>query len=273
MYLGGMGWNRGWIGLALALLACGGGEENGVEPYDLETPRLDFPVGQRRAVLRELTQEYRSGVRTLFTLGVHTIVKDTVVDGRSGLIVAVEEFQLDEDSVRIFQGRDMLLQDDREVTLYRFRRDSSSPAGMVFGLLKRSEYDTAAYDTAVYADRMAVLRHPLATGAAWRIRPESDPNGNFSLEREYLGLDTLEFDGRKLQCARFVLHSFVELHSWVSRVGLLKAEIDHGKYAEFDSLGNFVDSASSRERFELLALDPTDAELDSMKALYRGRYR
>ena len=94
------------------------------------------------------------------------------MDGRNGIIDEVEEFQLDEDSVRIFKGRDLLLQDDREVTLYSFRTDSTRSAGLVFGLLKRSQYDTAAYDTTVYSDRMAVLRHPLAAGAAWRIRPE-----------------------------------------------------------------------------------------------------
>lgn len=267
--------NRGSIGLALALglLACGDGDKEryGVEPFDLETPRLDFPVGQRRVVLREWIQEKGNDVWSQYSLGVHTIVKDTVVDGRNGIIDEVEEFQLDADSVRVYTGRDLLLVDDREVTLYNLRTDTLPDPGMVFGLLKRAGYDTAAYDTSVYSDRMAVLRHPLANGAAWRIRPESDSNGNIPFEKEYLGLDTLEFEGRKLQCARFVLHSFIDLHSWVSRVGLLKAEIDHGKYAELDPLGNVIDSVASRERFELLALDPTDAALDSLKALYRSR--
>ncbi len=276
-----MKWHRGSQGLPLALalalglglLACGGGEEEkyGIEPFDLKTPRLDFPVGQRRVVLSETTEERGSEVRTRHSLGIHTIVKDTSVDGRKGIIDEVEEVQFGWDSVYLYTARDLLLQDDQEVTLYRLRSDTLPDPGMVFGLLKRSKYDTAVYDTAIYSDRMAVLRHPLATGAAWRIRPESDPNGNLSFEKEYLGLDTLEFGGRKLQCARFVLHSFIDLNSWVSHIGLLKAEINHGKFAEVDFLGNVIDSVAYRERFELLALNPTDAELDSLKELYHSR--
>ncbi|MEO6098333.1 MAG: hypothetical protein ABIW76_22725 [Fibrobacteria bacterium] len=52
-------------------------------------------------------------------------------------------------------------------------------------------------------------------------------------------------------------------------MGLLKAEIDHGPNIFIDSLGNSLDTAQTHERYELLKLNPTPAEVAAAKAKYQ----
>lgn len=262
--------------LALSLAACGGGGDgdgNGIEPFDFAEPGLEFPVGESRVLLREWKMESGVHSSTLFSLGVFEIIKDTAVNGHRGLIVASEHFELLKDSIMTYRERALLLQEGKSLNLYAFRSDGHS--GFLFGLLKRAQPDTAAVsDTVAFSDGMTQLIFPLVPGGKWLIRPETNPWQGWPLEKEVLGLDTLEFGGRQYQCARLALHSLeVDLKSWVSRIGLLKAEIDYGSTVLTDSAGNILDTAVHHERYRLLKLNPSQGDLDSLKRHYQALYR
>jgi hypothetical protein len=150
-----------------------------------------------------------------------------------------------------------------EVSLYTFR--SSANDGFLFGLLK-----AAVDDTNAFSDGRAVLKHPLRPGDRWALREENNPWGNLPIERELVGTETLVFQGREHSCMVYVLHSFSKVKSWVSRIGLMKAEIDHGT-ASFPDESTHESGASWVERYELLELDPSDQGIEDYIRLYRSK--
>lgn len=254
---------------AFLLISClksdkvGDGDGNGVLSVSPDRFEIDFPVGEKRLLLREWVTTVEGTEKFHYSIGVFEIAKDTVYNGNDGKIVSSTGFELYQDTTFDFPERNLIVKEGGRVNIYTFGKDYN---GFLFGLLKRS-----AYDTAVFGDRMTVLEYPLFLDKKWSIRDSSGPHLPFI--KEFVKLDTLTFDGERLQCQVFDLHGFVDLRSWVSRKGLLKAEIDLGETILTDSMGNTIGFSSDRERYELLKLNPSDQDIEAAKEKYRARTR
>lgn len=154
--------------------------------------------------------------------------------------------------------------------MYTF--NTGDATGFLFGLLKRagSGAPRAEEDTTAFSDHMVALKHPLEPGAKWWIRPETNPWENAAFKREYLGMDTVRFGGVSRDCRVYLLHGFVPVKSWVHSSGVLKATLDHGFTTLFDSTTQVEESVPYRERYDLLAINPTKAGVDSLVAQYKA---
>jgi hypothetical protein len=249
--------------LAAGLLGCDGGKRKpGVS--DPAIMDFDFKLGDRRLLLREFRASDSSHTEQVYSLGVFEIAKDTVVERRKGWIIESTVHELRRDGVVTYSGRQLMVSSGGEVSIYRFR--PSSGDGFLFGLLK-----PAVDDTAAFSDGQVVLKHPLRIGERWALRQENNPWGNLPIERELVGTETLVFQGREHPCMVYVLHSFSKVKSWVSRVGLMKAEIDHGT-AGFPDGSSDSTGVPWTERYELLELDPTDESIEDYIRLYQSRF-
>lgn len=238
----------------------GVGEGDGVLSVNPDRFEIEFPVGEKRLMLREYGFTADGKENVLFNIGVFEIAKDTLFNGNEGKIVTSTGFELFRDSTFAYSERNLIVKEGGRVNMYTFGKKDN---GFLFSLLKRS-----AYDTAVFGDRMTMLEYPLFLNRKWTIRDSSDPGLPFV--QEFVKLDTLTFDGRKMQCEVFDMHGFVDLRSWVSRKGLLKAEIDYGESPQLDTLGNVIGTGSNRERYELLKLNPSDQDIEEAMAKYKA---
>jgi hypothetical protein len=254
------------VGISILLVSClqaekrGEGEGSGVVSVNPERFEIDLPVGEKRLLLREYITTIDGSHKYHYSIGVFEIVKDTIFNGNVGKIVSSTGFELYLDTTRTHPERSLIVKEGNQVNVYTFGTEYN---GFLFGLLKRS-----AYDTTVFGDRMAELEYPLFLNKKWSIRDSSEPNLPFI--KEFVKLDTLTFDGMKMQCEVFDLHGFVVLRSWVSRKGLLKAEFEFGDSQVYDTLGNLLGTQSARERYELLKLNPSDQDIEEAKAKYRA---
>lgn len=250
---------------ALVFLFCGctdTRDATGPVPFDTASYAFDFTVGQTRLLLRTVRTESGSVDRTNHILGWFRIEKDTLYGGNPAQIVTGSFWEPSSDTLLRSQVRELHVREDSGISVYQFKGENAGP--FLVGLLKG-----AAGDTNTFSDRMTTLRYPLMRERPWPIRPENDPFGNLPLEKEFVGMDTLEFGGRQYACGVLVLHSFADLplKSWISRIGLLKAEIDFGWDAVTDSAGE-ADSLHSVETYTLLNVDIDSTEV--IKLL--GRY-
>lgn len=231
-------------------------------PFNTGKFSLDLKPGDNRLYVREFKTSNASDSADIFSLGLFTIVKDTVFNGNTGRIVEESFWELHPDTTYIWQARELLVQEDSNLSLYYFKGGPYSP--FLVGLFK-----SAAVDTTVFSDRMIVARYPLKSNQAWPIRLADDMTGSTALEKEYLGLQTLDVMGKRYECGAFVLHSFadIEVKSWVASIGLVKAEIDYG-----DKLQSTDGSESwSKERYDLIGMNVADSTVEKFKATYKLR--
>lgn len=128
---------------------------------------------------------------------------------------------------------------------------------------------SAAYDAAIFNDRTIEPVYPTGPSAKWKIRSPEDTVG-LPLGKEWVGNDTLAFEGRRFRCDVFIIHSFIPLKSRIASIGLLKAEIEYGKSYSTDSAGTVLDSAQDSERYELLNLNPAHCEMNAAMRKYRA---
>jgi len=248
-------------GLAAGLLAgCQGGDS--VVPMDQKSFAMELKAGDRRALLREFKTIQGKNTGDIFTVADIKVVKDTVYHGVVGKIIQATAWELDPDTVSRYDERALLVAEGGQVSVYYFK--GGNYGGVSVGLLKR-----AAYDTAVFADRIIQLEYPLILNRKWNIRAADDSNAVAALTKEMVGQETLEFDGKRYACDVFIMHGFADLKSWVSAVGLLKAQVDYGAEPISDSLGNIIDTTHSIENYRLLKLNPSDQEVEDMKTEYR----
>lgn len=249
--------------LSLGLLGCDGGKRKpGVTNPDAMD--FDFKLGDRRLLLREFRSGDTSRVEQVYSLGVFEITGDTVVDSRKGWIIESMVYELRRDTVVAYPGRQLMLSAGGEVSVYDFK--GSANDGFLFGLLKPASGDTDAF-----TDGRLVLKHPLRIGERWALRQENNPWGNLPIERELVGTETLVFQGREHLCMVYVLHSFTRVKSWVSRLGLMKAEIEHDEVRLPDGARDSSD-VPWVERYELLELNPTDRGVEDYIRLYRSKF-
>jgi hypothetical protein len=238
--------------LAFAIACCSDKPSTtGPAPFATESYEFDFPVGQTRLMLRTLQRESKTTGATYNMLGWFRIEKDTLFEGNPAQIVAGRFWEPFADTLLRYQVRELHVREDSGISVYQYRGETAAP--FLVSLLK-----AGVWDTNTFSDRMTVLRYPLIANKPWPIRLATDPAG-LPLEKEFIGTDTLEFKGRNYACGVLVLHSMggMPLKSWISRVGLLKAEIDFGWDAVTDTAGN-VDSIRNVETYTLL-----DVGLDS----------
>jgi hypothetical protein len=232
----------------------------------LDTPNFDFPVGERRVILKEFSKVGTQSTSTSSAIGVFTVEKDTLFHETNAKIISSQEFEYQLDSTYEYQSRYLLVNEGNQLNVYQFKTDGSN--AFLFNLFKLS-----AVDTTVFSDKMTVIEYPLFLGKTWDIRAPADSTSGMILKKEFVRLDTLVFNAKPMQCEVFVLHSFIDLTTWVSKIGLLKAEIDYSQADETDSAGNFLGTFTSHDKYELLKLNPTDAEIESYKVKYKTQPR
>jgi hypothetical protein len=252
-----------FFSLATLLVGCGDPHPD-LKVVDPNAPFLNITVGESRLMVRELSAIGTTLGMQSYSLGVFKVDKDTLFEGRTAYIVESGVYDFDGGQTRLLQGRQLLVDRDGEVSVYTFR--SGEATGFLFGLLKAAEEDTATF-----SDHLIALKHPLATGARWWVRPETNPWGHASFEREYLGMDTVTFGGLPRECRVYLLHGFVPVKSWVHASGVLRATLDHGFTTLVDSVHQVEESVPYRERYDLLAINPSKALLDSLVVHYREK--
>lgn len=245
--------------VTLALTACGGDKGSG-PPSAAESFLSGFKPGDSRLLLRESTAQGRQYGYDLYSLGEIRIEKDTVIEGSPAKAFTITTSDFFPDTTYVRAGREYLVAQGDSLNLYRSKEGGSS---LLFGLLKRG-----AYDTTRFSDKTAEWVFPLMADSAWLTRP---PGGDdWSLEKEWIGKENVFFEGREYACDVFVLHSVVDVKSWVASVGLLKAEIDYGPSPYADSAGVVLDTLHTQERYELLKLNPTATETAAAKVKYKS---
>lgn len=246
------------IFLGLALIACDGDKGSGPSSA-AETFLSGFKPGDSRLLLREFKAQGRIYGSDLYSLGEIRIEKDTVIEGAPAKAFTITTSDFFPESTYVRAGREYLVAQGDSLNLYQSKEGGSS---LLFGLLKRGSYDTTRF-----SDKTAEWVFPLMADSTWFTRP---PGGeNWSLEKEWIGKEDLEFEGGRYACDVFVLHSVVDVKSWVASVGLLKAEIEYGPRIFTDSEGIDLDTAqTSLERYELLKLNPTVDETAAAKVKY-----
>jgi hypothetical protein len=248
--------------LAIACCGCSDSPSTGIIPFDTQNYAFDFPVGGTRLMLRTFMSESGQGVRYNHSLGWFRIEKDTSFEGYPAQVVEGSIWEPYDDTILRYGFRELYVREDSQVSVYLFRSEQSG--SFLIDLLK-----PAAADTGLFSDRMIPIRFPLVAARPWPIRPAGDPFHSLPLDKEMEGADTLEFKGARYACAVLVLHTVpgVPLRSWVSRIGVLKAEVDFGKWPNTDSAG-LVDTIHSVESYALLDRDVDSATV----AGYFGRY-
>lgn len=253
---------------ALSLLAglflggCGDKSQEG-QPIETPNPYFEMKVGETRVMLRELSAVGDTlGMRS-YSLGAFLVSKDTVVQGDTGYIVECAVHELSGDPAKVTLGRQLLVDRGNEVSLYTFR--NGGLASFLFTVLKRADEDTAAF-----SDHIVALKNPLQAGGKWWIRPEANPWENAAFEREYVGDETVTIMGAPRLTRAYLLHGFVPVKSWVGPTGVVRASIDHGFITLQDSTGTKEETVPYKETYELVALNPTKAVMDSLIARYRA---
>jgi hypothetical protein len=234
----------------------------GPVPFDTTAYAFDFPVGQTRLLLRTVRTESGSMDQTNQILGWFRIEKDTLFGGNPAQIVTGSFWEAYSDTLFRYRIRELHVREDSGISVYQFKGEDSDP--FLVSLLK-----SGAWDTNTFSDRMTLLRYPLALDRPWPIRSETDPSGSIPLRKEFIGTDTLEFKGRQYACGVLLLHTLADIpmRSWISRIGLLKAEIDFGWETVTDTAGK-VDSVRQVETYTLL-----DVGIDSTAVTEMlGRY-
>ncbi|MBW8887064.1 MAG: hypothetical protein JF616_04820 [Fibrobacteres bacterium] len=262
---------RSLLALPMVLLFSACFETASVAPVPFDTQRssFDFPAGQTRLMLRSFTVENPDGKKTTnHELGWFRIEKDTLFGNMPAKVVDSRYWNPYTDTVFRRSQRDLYVFEDSQVSVYTFKtRDwNDYIGGFSVGLFK-----TADADTFIFSDRQVRLKYPLIENRPWSVRPIiTDPlQPGEDLPKEFLGLDTLEFQGRNFVCGRMVLHGFggTPILTWISKLGLLKAEID-GSYIVTDSLDDSLGTGHSYESYSLL-----DLGIDSTAVPgYFGRY-
>jgi hypothetical protein len=246
--------------LGLALSACN--DDKGSNPLSAPEAFLSaFKPGDSRLLLREFKAQGRIYGFDFYTLAEIHIDKDTVIEGAPAKAFTVTASEFFPESTYVRAERNFLVARGDSLNIYR---DKEGNAGLFFGLLKRG-----AYDTTRFSDKTTEWIFPLVAGSSWPIRPKGGES--WDIEKEWMGKENLEFEGREYACDVFAAHSIVELKSWVSRIGLLKAEIEYGPYIFTDTAGNEVDTAQTMlDRYDLLKLNPTAAETAAAKVKYKS---
>jgi hypothetical protein len=256
---------------ALCLAGCFQ-TSTGPVPFDTTKADFGFPVGQTRLLLREVIRQVKSeGVRKTWpTVGWYRVVKDTAYEGFPAKIVEGRSWERIADTLFPYASRELFVFEDSQVSVYQF---NPSYGGFLVDLLKPS----APPDTAIFSDRVTALRYPLTVGRPWHTRLPTDPNAFFDLQKGFMGTDTLAFKGKRYVCGVFGAQTLSDstLRTWVSRIGLMKAELDFGPAPLTDTAGDtvmdaagHVDTVLSAESYTLLDLD-----VDSTAALrYLERY-
>lgn len=81
-------------------------------------------------------------------------------------------------------------------------------------------------------------------------------------------METIEFDGKNHRCGVFGETFLMDVHakSWISPIGMLKAEIEYGPTSWTDSLGNILDTGSVRDDYRPIAINPSEARIAKEKA-------
>jgi hypothetical protein len=245
--------------LGLALTSCKD-PGTGALPDSPQAFAAGFEVGEKRMLLKEFTAQGRTYGFDLFSIGEIEIEKDTVYQGSPGKIFTVTGTEFRADSNVVFRERDMLVAQGDSLNLYAFREGYS---GFLFGLVK-----TGAFDTAVFSDKTTEWVVPLMAGAKWRLRPEGE--GAWDIEKEWTGKESVTVGGKEYECDVFVAHSMVPLKTWIAPVGLVKAEILHEGTVFTDSTGIVDSVAVTLETYELLKLNPSEAEVAAAKEKYRS---
>lgn len=250
------------LGFIMALTLAGCGDDKGSGPPSAAESFLSgFKTGDSRLLLKELKAEGRTYGYDLYTVAEIRIEQDTLIEGAPAKAFTITASEFFPESTYVRTGRQYLVAQGDSLNLYQSKEGGSS---LSFGLLKRGVYDTSRF-----SDKTAEWVFPLVEGSHWLTRP---PGGdNWSLEKEWIGKENLVFEGQEYACDVFVLHSVVDLKSWVAPMGLLKAEVEYGPYIITDSEGNELDTAmTSVERYELLKLNPTAEETAAAKAKYES---
>lgn len=188
------------------------------------------------------------------------VVRDTVIGGKSGKLVRSTAWEFGADSTLEYRWRQLLVREDSRLSIYLLQ--DSNVNSFFYGLLKRADYDTA-----IFFDRESFAEFPLTAGLKWNIRDSTDRFYFDVLEKEYAGKETVEWGGGSRECLVFnQTYLWARGKSWISTVGLLKAEIEYDThFVVADSLGVILDSLQTRETFDLVALNP-DPDLIRLKS-------
>lgn len=242
--------------LCALLSSCFNTKDADDPPFDTEKFRVRLIDGETRLVLRTFSNtgtKYRSVTPMLVHIRVE---KDTTIQGLTGKIVHSTAWERWADSTTEFHWRQWVVVEGSLAWVYEFKQAEIPP--IFHGLLKGT-----GYDTNVFSNRSAFAPFPLSVGRKLNINDTADPFYHPAQKREFLGMDTLVFGGESHVSGVFGQTFLVDVHakSWIASIGLLKAEIDYGKTDWTDSLGNILDTGVSREEFELLVLNPTEARI------------
>jgi hypothetical protein len=240
-------------------------DDIGVVEMPINSNSVQFVPGEKRVYFRQLINTYPVSNRPqdeYNSVGLFEIGRDTIIDGKIGKVVSIQTAEKisESDSVWTYEYQEFIVNDGKKVDVYQFK---GQPSGFLFTLMKRS-----VYDSSIFSDRMTILDYPLTIGKKWGLRDSSDPNDNWRLEKEFIGKDTVNFDGREYECAKLALHSIVDLNTCVSAIGLLYGHVDYGLSVSIDTSGAVLDSINTIETFKLVSINPTNTQYNEILIKY-----
>jgi hypothetical protein len=255
----------GFLSLGLLFAACTHDSET--IPFDASAYAVDFGPGDNRVLLhRVMLVRSDSGKpdSSWWINGIQKVAfeKDTLFHGTRALVFSITNWETFADSIQTFRNRRLLVQEGDSLFEYEFK--GGYVPGLV-GLMKGS-----ALDTAVFSDRVLQSVFPLGIGTRWFVRPDGNPWGHASLEKEYVGKTICGFYDQVYECGIFTTHTMEgqPLQILVSRVGVMSASIYfEAIHVPRDSL-NPPHTIRRYENYDLHKINASEAEIEAMKQEY-----
>jgi hypothetical protein len=206
-------------------------------------------------------KHYRASVPFLMHI---EVVGDTTVAGIAGKLISNVGWEFTDSAIE-FRWRQLIVDEGSRLSVFEL---TGAPS-LVHGLLKHS-----AFDTGYFFDRVTFAINPLDMGVRFNIRDTSDRFFVPTLEREYLGHEMLEWGGVKWDCKIFNQDFLMGIKgkSWIATIGLIKAQIDYEVTPWYDTSGVVADTVTITEKFDLVALNPSQELIEAKKAAHEQAY-
>lgn len=259
-----------FAGVFLVVCAC---SENNLNDPNSALPlvhnSIQMKVGDtwlyKRTLVASGISAYIDFPDTLVGYSFFRATKDTVMDLKTYLIVEGRDYEVDKDSITVFNKRVAIHFSDSGTSLYEFRTNgygfgsgvlkdataecrltkSNYGATMLEKLHLRKLMAAAGYDTTVYSDFVYPILFPLVPDSIYTYRDYGDPNGNGFYRRKFLGVVPVSvpvgnFYAYKIE---WLVKESMGVDSvygfdWIGENGLLKRYWDYGNSVLSDSMGS-----------------------------------
>jgi hypothetical protein len=213
-----------------------------------------------RLVAAAFYRRGRSAFGGFRSLVLFQVKQDTVIGDVRGKYVEVTYWNASRDSsVHESKWSELISINDSIVRLYDVYNGPRPVMG--HGLFKSS-----AENPSPFFQELVFAIYPLWPGKSWKTGL-SEPGFNDSLpKRQFLGIDTLGFENKKLECGIFTQQYQQGTDtSWVASFGMIKAKTRYWGVVN-DSSGQ--DSTEDLEAYKLVSLNPSSAFIKKEIAEY-----